>query len=184
MCTAGWIRLKALDTHTPICKKVMYNTVMSKSVFCDVIIKNAFFFFTQFLTNLTASCTQEIIYTLLLWSHYIVFLCNGRVQSMLGNDRYDIKRNKYYHFKNDDSLQEKILSSSSLLLTIYSTPWGKDTNLHKVSMKKNIREELKVCLFLSPNKESRRHVEIKFLIKPNWADGPEVLQAIITSNQL
>ena len=59
------------------------------------------------------------------------------------------KWNKYYHFKTINSLWEKLFPS--LLPTIYSTPWGRGSNLHEVSINKNSEEGEVSLLFPSPN---------------------------------
>ena len=79
----------------------------------------------------------------------------------------------------------KTLSSPSLLPTSYSTPWGRGTNLHEVSMDKNIVKNWKLFYLLSsPKRVSRRPVDIKLLMKPSCPHCPKLLQAIITSKQV
>ena len=155
MRRAGCIRVKTLDVHTPFVGRLCTNP-SDPNMFCMIWSSKTHCFSIQFLFNLTASWTHENYLHVLLWLHYIMFLSNGRVQGILGNDRNAYKVNKYCHFKNDYYLWEKFLHLHLYYPPVNSTPWGRGTNLHKVSVKKNKEKNWKFFCLFHHHTESRR----------------------------
>lgn len=71
----------------------------------------------------------------------------------------------------------KILSSSSLWSTFYTTPWGRWSTLHRVSMNKNpVKKTGKPFLVVQPNIRGQVTSITQIWPKPSCPHCPNVLQ--------